>query len=87
MFQSANVEDSTSILVYDYYDEKGSSVLTPNYDMDSTPHHVYDMYDDVGMIIPEYDKGWEICVEDNNDGDDLVDERRSKNLYKEGSPH
>jgi hypothetical protein len=69
--------------VYDAYDEGGSSMLAPNYDMDSTPHHVYDIYDDACMIVPEYDKGWELCVEDDNDRVDLVDESRSENLFEE----
>ena len=50
-----------------YYadDEGGSSILTPNYDMGSTPHPSYDMYDDA-------------CMEDDNEGVDLV--------YEEDSP-
>jgi hypothetical protein len=39
------------------------------------------------MIVPEYDKGWDLCMEDDNDGDDLVDERISKNLYEEDNSH
>jgi hypothetical protein len=53
----------------------------------STPHPIYDMYDDADMIVPECDKDWELCVEDDNKGVDLGDESRSKNLYEEGSPH
>ena len=40
------------------------------------------MCDDVCMIVLEYDKGWKLC-----DGDDLVDERISKNLYEEDNSH
>jgi hypothetical protein len=39
--------------------------------------------DDAYMIIPEYDKGWELC----NKGDDLVDEIKLEKLYEEDSPH
>jgi hypothetical protein len=53
----------------------------------STPHSVYDMYDDACMIVPEYDKDWELCMEDDNKGADLGNESRSKNLYEEGSPY
>jgi hypothetical protein len=59
MFQSTDVEDPTYPLVYDFDDEGGSSVLTPNYDVGSTPHPSYDMYNDA-------------CVEDDNEGIDLV---------------
>jgi len=59
MFQSIDVEDPTSPLVYDVDDEGGSSVLAPNYDVDLAPHPSYDMYDDA-------------CVEDDNEGVDLV---------------
>jgi hypothetical protein len=76
MFQSVDVEDPTSFPVYDVDDEGGSSMLAPNYDVDSTPHPIYDMYDDAGMIVPEYD----------NEGVDLVDENRSEILYEEDSP-
>jgi hypothetical protein len=34
------------------------------------------MYDDVGMIVPECDKEWELCVDDNKEVD-LGDESRS----------
>jgi hypothetical protein len=80
MFQSTNVKDSTSLPVYDADDEDGSR-------RNLTPHPIYDMYDDAGMIVPEYDKDWELCMEDDNKGADLGDESRSKNLYEEGSPH
>jgi hypothetical protein len=62
-------------------------VLAPNYDVDSTPYPIYDTYDDADMIVPEYDKGWELCVEDDNEGVELVDENISKILYEDDSPH
>jgi hypothetical protein len=82
MFQSTDVEDSTSLLVYDAYDEGGSSVIAPTHDEDSTPYPIYDMYDDACMIVPEYDE-WELCMESDNKGDELVDEI----LYEDDSPH
>jgi hypothetical protein len=68
MFQSVDVEDPTSLLVYDANDEGGSSVLPPNYDMGSTPHPIYDMYDDA-------------CVEDDNKGVDWVYEDSPHESY------
>jgi hypothetical protein len=65
MFQSTDIEDPTSPLIYGVDDEGGSSMLAPNYDVGSTPHPSYDMYDDA-------------CVEDDNEGADLV--------YEEDSP-
>jgi hypothetical protein len=41
------------------------------------------MYDDVGMIVPEYDKGWKLHVEDDNEGAALVN--KSEILYEEDS--
>jgi len=43
MFQSIDVEDPTSPLVYDVDDDGGSSVLAPNYDVGSTPHPSYNI--------------------------------------------
>jgi hypothetical protein len=80
MFQSVNVKDSTSLHVYDAKDEDGSN-------KNSTLHLVYDMYDDANMIVPEHEKDWELCVEDDNEGDDLWDGRTSEKLYEEGIPH
>jgi hypothetical protein len=65
MSQSINVEDPTSPLVYDADDEGGSTMLTPSYDAGSTPHPSYHTYDDA-------------CVEDENEGVDLVYEEDSK---------
>jgi hypothetical protein len=80
MFQSTNVKDSISLPVYDVDDEDGSRG-------NSTPHPIYDMYDDASMIVRKYDKYWELCMEDDNKGDDLGDKSISKNLYEEGSPN
>jgi hypothetical protein len=99
MSQSTNVEDSTSYLSSDAYDDEG--VLAPKYDEDSMPYPIYDIYDDACMIVPEYDKGWvlkklpwdidlssqEPCVEDDKEGVDLVDENKSEILYEDDSPH
>ena len=54
--QSTNVEDSTSYLSSDAYDDEG--VLTPKYDEDSVPYLIYDTYDTVCMIVPKYDEAW-----------------------------
>jgi hypothetical protein len=51
-----DVEDPTSLPVYDAYDEGGSSVIAPTHDEDSTPYPIYDMYDDAGMIVPDMTK-------------------------------
>jgi hypothetical protein len=77
MFQSTNVEDPTSFLVNASYDEGGSSVIAPTHDEDLVPYPIYGMYDDASMIVPV------LCVEDDNEGDELVDEI----LYEDDSPH
>jgi len=77
MFQLVDVEDLTSLLMYDDDDEDGLSVLASNFDVDSTPYPIYDMYDDACMLALEYDRGWELCMEVDNEGDELVDEKGS----------
>jgi hypothetical protein len=45
------------------------------------------MYDDASMIVLEYDKDCELCVEVDNKGSDSRDASRSEKLHEEGSPH
>jgi hypothetical protein len=77
VFQSTDVEDSTSYLNSDAHDDEG--VRAPKYDEDSMPYPIYDTYDDACMIVPKYDKDqvfeklpWdmdpssqELCMEDD----------------------
>jgi hypothetical protein len=94
--KSAGLEALAS---YPIYDDVG--VIEPNYDVDSMPYHIYEIYDDAGMIVPESDKGralktlsWDIdlssqepCMEDDKEEVDMVDEKKSKILYEDDSPH
>jgi hypothetical protein len=87
--QSTNVEDSTSYLSSDAYDDEG--VLAPKYDEDSMPYPIYDTYDDACMIVPKYDEGWvfeklpwdmdpssqEPCMEDDKGEVDFGGENKS----------
>jgi len=73
LLQSTDCED----LLYYVDDENGSRVLAHKYDMDLTTHPIYDMYDDARMIVPKYEKDWEIHVEDDNEGTNLVDKSES----------
>jgi hypothetical protein len=77
MFQSTDVEDSTYLPLYDAYDEGFSDVIPPTHDEDLVPYLIYDIYNDAGMIVPK------LCMEDDNEGDELVDEI----LYEDDIPH
>jgi hypothetical protein len=35
-------------------------------------------HDDAGKIVPEHDKDWELCVEDDNQGVDFGDKSRKR---------
>jgi hypothetical protein len=47
MLQLADVEDRTSLLLYDTHDEGGSSMIAP--------YPIYDAYNDKGMTLPQHD--------------------------------
>ena len=55
MSQSTDVQDSTSLLVYNAVDESGSSMIAPMHDEDSTPYLIYDVDDDEDVIVPRHD--------------------------------
>jgi hypothetical protein len=49
MFQSTDVENPTSLTVYD---EGSSSVITSTHDEDSTPYLIYDIDEEEEVIVP-----------------------------------
>jgi hypothetical protein len=55
MFQSVDVKDPTSFIMYDADDDGSSSMIAPMHDEDSTPYITYDVDDDEDMFVPQHD--------------------------------
>ena len=74
----AKDENATACLTYDGYGDIEEPISFPMYDanddMDSVRRPIYDLDDDTGMIVLESNKSWKLCMEEDNEGTEVMNQ-------------